>query len=187
MFRDERHPDVSLSDWTTFRREFSSYLIEEVIDRNAIKLLDRFLPLARGIAIPSSYLLNKAGYRIGSHRARGWCKPHCDVLWKDIGPDSLVVRGYCGQPLWAVERNGPTGRPHRHQNMALVHGFGSTPILTRTYQAATYLAEFCYFNGPPRGLQWVNECPDDIDGAIDFAEARNINEAVAACLPRLAA
>jgi len=71
--------------------------------------------------------------------------------------------------------------------MALVHIFGSTPIITRTYQAATYLAEFCYFNGPPAGLRWVNECPDNIGGAIDFAQARSINEAVAACLPRLAA
>jgi hypothetical protein len=180
MFRDEGHPDAPLSDWTAFKNEFSPYQIEEVIDRSAIKLLDQFLPLAHGVAIASPYLLRRAGYRTGSPRARGWCKPHCDVLWKDIGPDSLIVRGYCGQPLWSVERNGSPCRPHRHPNMALVHSFGSTPILTRTYQSATYLAEFCYFNRPPPGLLWVNECPDDISGAIDFAKDRGIDEALAA-------
>jgi hypothetical protein len=89
MFRDEQHPDVSLSDWEAFRKEFSPYLIEEVLDRSQLKLPDRFVPLARGVAIPSPYLLGRAGYRPGSRRPPGWCKPHCDVLWKDIGPDSL--------------------------------------------------------------------------------------------------
>ena len=60
--------------------------------------------------------------------------------------------------------------------MTLVHNFGSTPILTRTYQEATYLAEFCYQNGPPSGLSWVNECPDDIKGAIDYALQRRKGE-----------
>jgi hypothetical protein len=176
MFRDEGHPDVSPSDCNMFRNEFSPYLIEEVIDRSEIKLPDRFVPLARGVAIPSSYPLGRAGYRPGSRRPPGWCKPHCDVLWKDIGPDSLIVRGYQGHPLWQVERNGSPGRPHGHPNMTLVHLFGSTPILTRNYQSATYLAEFCYQNGPPAGLRWVNECPDDINGAIEYARQRRISE-----------
>jgi hypothetical protein len=174
MFRDQGHPDVTLSDWETFRKEFSPYLIEEVIDRSDIKLPDRFFPLARGVTTPSSYLLRKAGYHLGSRRPSGWCKPHCDVLWKDIGADSLIVRGYSHHTLWQVERNGTPGRPY--PNMALAHFFGSTPVLTRTYQEATYLAEFCYFNGPPAGLRWVDECPDDVDGAIEFAEQRRLDE-----------
>jgi hypothetical protein len=64
--------------------------------------------------------------------------------------------------------------------MALVHNFGSTPILARNYQSATYLAEFCFQNGPPAGLRWVDECPDDISGAIEFAQQRRIKEAMAA-------
>jgi hypothetical protein len=64
--------------------------------------------------------------------------------------------------------------------MTLIYNFGSTPILTRNYQSATYLAEFCYLNGPPAGLRWVHECPDDIDGAIEFAQQRRVNEAVTA-------
>jgi hypothetical protein len=176
MFHEDDHPDITLSDWTAFQREFSRYLIEEVIDRSKIKLPDRFVPLARGVAIPSPHLLGRSGYRPGSRRPPGWCKPHCDVLWKDIGPDSLIVRGYQGQPLWQVERNGSPRRPHGHPNMTLVHLFGSTPILTRNYQSASYLAEFCYQNGPPAGLRWVNECPDDISGAIEFALQRHIGE-----------
>ena len=180
MFRDEGHPDVTLSNWNTFRNEFSHDLIGEVVDRSSIKLPDWFMPLARGVAFPSSYLLGRAGYRPGSHPALGWCRPPCDFLWKDIGPDSLVVRAYNGHPLWLVERNGSPGRPHNHPNMTLVHTFGSTPILTRNYQSATFLAEFCYLNGPPPGLRWVNECPDDFNGAIEFAQRRRINEALAA-------
>jgi hypothetical protein len=187
MFRDEGHPDVSLSDWNTFRGEFSGYLLEEVIDRGDIKLPDWVLPLARGVAIPSPYLLNSAGYRPGLRRPKGWRKRHCDVYYKDIGSDSLVVRGYHGHHLWHVERNGSRGRPHGHPNMSLVHLFGSTPILVRSFEAAMHLAEYSYLNDPPRGLRWVNECPDDIDGAIDYARQRASNEAMAACLPRLAA
>jgi hypothetical protein len=68
-----------------------------------------------------------------------------------------------------------------YPNMTLVHIFGSTPILTRNYQSATYLAEFCFENGPPAGLGWVDECPDDIKGAIELAEKRRIDEALASC------
>jgi hypothetical protein len=177
MFSEEGHPDVALSDWETFRREFSPYLVEEVVDRTEIELPEWYVPLARGAAVPSSFLLQRAGYRAGSHRARGWCKPHYDLLWKDIGPDSLVVRG--GKPLWQIERNGSPGRPHNHPNKALVHVFGSTPILTRNYQSATFLAEFCYLNGPPPGLRWVDECPDDWRGVLAFAQKRRIEEVVA--------
>jgi hypothetical protein len=178
MFRDEQHPDTSLSNWETFRREYSNFLLEEVVDRSEIKLPDWSVPLARGAAFPSSHLLRKAGYRLGSRRADGWSKPHHDVLWKDIGPDTLVVRGYCNQPLWSIERNGSPGRPHNHPNKTLVHLFGSTPILARNYPSATYLAEFCFLKGPPTGLRWVEECPDDVRGAIEYAQQRRINEAL---------
>jgi hypothetical protein len=176
MLPTRDHPHVIWYEWKTFKNEFSPYLIEEVVDRREIELPKWYVPLARGAAIPSSYLLRRAGYRPGSYRPRGWVKPHYDALWKDIGPDCLVVRG--GKPLWQIERNGSPGRPHGHPNMALVHNFGSTPILTRTYQAATYLAEFCYWNDPPAGLRWIDECPDDFRGAIEFYRIRRITEAV---------
>ncbi len=172
MFRDEGHPNVPLANWNTFRNEASPLLIEELVDRGSIKLPEWFLPLARGAAITDPELLRRAGYRLGSRRAPGWDKLHRDVLSKDIGSESLMVRGYCNQPLWTIERGGSPDRPHNRPNMALVHYFGSTPILTRTYQAATYLAEFCYRNDPPAGLRWVNECPDDIKRAIEYALQR---------------
>jgi hypothetical protein len=75
MFRDEQHPDVSLSDWDAFCTGASPYLIEQVLDRGAAGLPSWFLPLARGAAIPSPYLLRRAGYRPGSPCARGWLKP----------------------------------------------------------------------------------------------------------------
>jgi hypothetical protein len=199
MVHDECHPDVSLSDWQAFREWHSPTAasgaaqcraIETVLDRSQVRLPRWYLPLARGAATPSSYLLRNAGHHPGAYRARGWkkCKPRPDreqELFKDLGRDCLIVTR-C-KPFWRITMDrGVLSRPHNHPNFALVHMFGSTPILTRTYQEATYLAELCYEKGSP-GLCWVHECPDDIDGAIDFAEARNINEAVAGFLPRLAA
>ena len=78
MVHDECHPDVSLSHWEAFRNEASPYLIEKVLDRSATRLPRRFVPLARGAAIASPYLLRRAGYRPGSYRARGWFKPNHD-------------------------------------------------------------------------------------------------------------
>lgn len=179
MFHDHQHPDVSPSHWEAFRKEVSPYVIETVLDRREVNVPAWFVPLARGTAIPSAHLLYLSGYRPGAYRKRGWRKPHCDVLYKDVGRDNLVVRGYRGQPLWWIERNGSPGRPHDHPNRTLVHTFGSTPIVTREYRAATYLAEFCFFNDPPAGLRWVDECPDDLSGAIEFAQNRRIQEILA--------
>jgi hypothetical protein len=172
------HPHVIWYEWQTFKNEFSPFLIEEVLDRGVANMPDWFVPLARGAAIASPYLLHIAGHRPGSRRAPGWDKLHCDVLSKDIGPDSLIVRACRNGPLWAIEQGGSPDRPHGHPNMALVHKFGSTPILARTYQAATYLAEFCYWNDPPAGLRWIEECPDDMSGAIEFFRIRRIVEVV---------
>jgi hypothetical protein len=80
--------------------------------------------------------------------------------------------------LFRIELNGLSPyRPHDHSGMTLVHTFGSTPILTRNYQSATYLAEFCLLKGPPPGLRWVDERPDDMNGAVDFSFDRRVREA----------
>jgi hypothetical protein len=181
MFRDECHPDVSLSYWEAFRNEVSPYLIEKVLDRSETRLPRWYLPLARGAAIPCPYLLGKAGHRPRSHRARGWLKPSGEEVFKVLGGDCLIVLR-C-KPFWRIALNtGGLGRPHDHTNYALVHIFGSTPILTRTYQEATYLAEFCWLKRPPSGLCWVHECPDDMDAAIDFSLDRGLDEAGARAL-----
>jgi hypothetical protein len=184
MVHDACHPDVPLSDWEAFRNEASPYLIERVLDRSETRLPRWFLPLARGAAIASPYLLARAGYRPGSYRAPGWRKPKRkpshEEVFKDLGRECLIVLR-C-KPFWWIALNtGSLGRLHDHTNFALVHIFGSTPILTRTYQEATYLAEFCFKEGPlPTGLCWVRECPDDMNGAIDFSLDRGVDEARAA-------
>src|SRR5258708_5742112 len=177
MVSDDCHPDVSLSDWERFRNTVSPFLIEKVLDRSETRLPNWYLPLARGAATPSSYLLRRAGYRTGSRRARGWIKRRSDELFKGVGRDCLIVRR-C-KPFWRIAWDtGAWTQAHDHSNFALVHLFGSTPIIARTYQEATYLAEFCFKKNPlPTGLFWVHECPDDINGAIDFARQRRVDEA----------
>jgi hypothetical protein len=120
MVHDECHPDVSLSHWEAFRNQASPYLIEKVLDRSETRLPYWYLPLARGAAIPSPYLLHRAGYRSGSRRAPGWLKPSPEELFKDVGKDRLIV-ARC-KPFWWIARNaGALARPHDHTNFALVH------------------------------------------------------------------
>jgi hypothetical protein len=177
MFRDEGHYDLSLIDWEKFRKGFSLSLMEEVISRREIGLPLWYMPLARGGAIASKHLMRRTGYRPGSRRARGWFKPNGEEVCKDLGAHCLVVLR-AGR-LWrsCFAPGNESSRPHDHALITLVHTFGSTPILTRTYQEATHLTEFCYWNGAPAGLRWVYECLDDMDAAIDFSLDRALDEA----------
>ena len=182
MIYDVGHPHVPQSDWQTFRKEFSPYLIKEVIDRSEITLPDWFVPLARGVAIASDHLLQKAGYRPGSYRPRGWRKTAFDVFIKrpmadkDMSFANLTVRQYDNQSWWTIERY-REGRKYEEITDVLVFDFGSTPIFCWNYQSAMRLAEYCQLNRPPPGLSWVAACPDDKDGAIEFARKRRIDEA----------
>jgi hypothetical protein len=179
MFRDEQHPDVSLSDWNAFQRWGSPFLIENFLDRSSANLADWFVPLARGAATPSKYLLRRAGYGRNWRRPPGWVKARDGSLYKDFGQDLLVVEG--GPPLWRIEREGSSDRPHCRINLTLAHIFGSTPILAPNVQAAICLAEFCILPGSlPAGLCWAEECPDDVSGAVEYAQQRRINEGMSA-------
>jgi hypothetical protein len=181
MIYDVDHPHIPLSDWQTFRKEFSRYLIKEVIDRGEIALPDWFVPLARGVAIASDHLLHKARYRAGSYRPRGWRKTECDVFIrcpvadKEMSFANLTVRQYANQSWWTIERY-CEGRKYEDITDVLVFDFGSTPIFTWSYQSAMRLAEYCQMNKPPSGLSWVVACPDDKDGAIELARKRRIDE-----------
>jgi hypothetical protein len=180
MFRDEWHPDVSFSDWEKFRNWVSPRLIEKALDRSSANLPDWFVPLARGAAIPSKYLLRRAGYGRGWRRLPDWHKAHSGkLLFKEFGEDRLVVT--VGQPWCRIEREGSLMRPHFNVNLTLAHRFGSTPILARNVQEAICLAEACYLRGLPPGLCWAEGCPDDVKGAIEYAQQRRINEALACC------
>lgn len=176
------HPHIPLSDWQTFRKEFSPYLIKEVIDRSEITLPHWFVPLARGIAIASDHLLHRAGYRPGSYRPRGWRKTavdvfiKCPVADKDMNFANLAVRQYADQSWWTIERY-REGRKYEEITDVLVFDFGSTPIFCWNYQSAMRLAEYCHVNAPSPGSSWVTACPHDKDGAIEFAQKRRMDEA----------
>ena len=183
---DECHPDVPCSDWDAFCKWVSPYPFEKVLDRNSANLPDWFVPLARGAAIAGPRLLHMAGYRTGLYLAPGWVKPQVkpsrEHVFKDLGRNCLIAFK-CGA-LWRIGLDvGALSRPHNYANFALVHLFGSTPILTRTYQEATYLAEFCYKAGHNTSLWWVHECPDDVHGAIEYAHRRCINEKLSRAAP----
>jgi hypothetical protein len=183
MFSDEQHPDVSLSDWNAFQKWVSPYLIEKFLARSSANLPDWFVPLARGAAIPSKYLLRMAGYGRGYRRPSGWNKEPSGALFKEFYRECLVV--VPGPTLWRIEREGSLRRPHHRVNLTLGHDFGSTPILARNVQAAICLAEFFIRPGRlPLGLCWVEGCPDDVSSAIKYAQQRSINEAMAARSPR---
>jgi hypothetical protein len=185
MIFEVGHPDVPLADWQAFRKECWPINIKEVIDRSEIKLPDWFVPLARGVAIASDRLLHRAGYRAASRDPRGWRKSECDVFIKpfvadkDINFATLAVRQYANQSWWTIERYREC-RKYGDITDVLVFGFGSTPIFCWNYQEAMRLAEYFHLNGPQHGLRWVTACPDDKDGAIEFARIRRIDEACCA-------
>jgi hypothetical protein len=174
---DPGHPDTTLADWSTFQKEASPYLIDKIIDRRATHLPVWFVPLARGAAIASSCLLSNAGYRPGMGLcpvARTRMEPRAIELEVD-GDNRLVVRRY-GR-LWTAEWWNDDRCPfHKHADQVLVHSFGSTPILTRSCEAASYLAVAC-MGGTGAGLRWINACPVDYQNAIKFAKKRSIDEA----------
>jgi hypothetical protein len=175
MIYEIDHPHVELLDWQKFQ-ERPPPLIDKVIDRNEIEFPGWFVPLARGAAIASDALLREAGYRSGMRRPRGWRKVERHIFAQNIIPQFLLV--HSKQDLWTIER-WSLSRPYQHSDEILVHQFGSTPITTRDYQSAMRLAEHCHVKGPPARLRWINACPDDRDGAIEFARNRHICESLA--------
>jgi hypothetical protein len=113
------------------------------------------VPLARGAAVSSSYLLARTGYRPGARRPVGWKKTNVDVFDRKIcWQTELTVRAVNEQELWGIERFS-FGRKYPDYGEVLVFPFGSTPFLTRNYQSAIYLSEVCHRNGPPAGLRWI--------------------------------
>lgn len=175
MFNEPGHPDVSLADWNIFRNQFSPFLFSEVIDRRKVKLPEWFLPLARGAALPSDYLLSRAGYAKGKHCPRGWKQSERGVYRKSFDFGTALVRKCGNQRLWSVERF-RAARKYTESDRVLAFLFGSTPVLARKHQAAMYLAEWIFENDLPSGLNWADTCPDDKERAVRFARSRRARE-----------
>jgi hypothetical protein len=169
MFRDEGHPNVSLSDWNTFRKEFSPHLFEAVIERSNLSMAQWLVPLARGCVVASPALLQRAGCVPGVRRQRVWRLDRNGAFTRNVDPGSfLKVSQLPGSKLWMVEHNGL-------RNRILVFLFGSTPVVARTARAATYLADFS-LESSLSSLCWVRSTPSDYQKAKQYAMERRFSE-----------
>ena len=172
MFREEGHPDISLSDWNAFRNDFSPYLFEAVLDRRDGFIANRIVPLARGPAAASPAFLHRVGYRPGMRRRRGWRKTKAGTLTRNIDLEYyLLIRELPGQKLWTIEHHAYTSA----FTEIFVFLFGSTPVVTRTPQSATYIADFC-FEHVPAGFRWIKSIPSDYQTARRRALQRQSSE-----------
>jgi hypothetical protein len=172
MFRDEGHPEISLSDWNTFRREFSPYSFEAVLDGRDGFLVNRIVPLARGRAVASPVFLRRVGYLPGMRRRPGWRKTKHGNLTRNLDFEyHLLVRELPGQKLWTIEHHAYTSS----FTEIFVFQFGSTPVVTRTPQAATYIADFCFQN-VPASFRWIKSIPSDYQTARTRALQRQFSE-----------
>ena len=142
-----------LKGWHSFLKQPSPYLIAEVVERSKTELPDDFVPWAPGIMIASDYLLQATGYHSGSRRPTGWLPGKPGIFTKVTYRNRLTVCE-CGE-FWFVERE--TGE-------VLAFTYGSLPVVTRTYQAAMRLAEYCH----PRPLEGENchPCPRGVASSL---------------------
>jgi hypothetical protein len=167
------HPDVPLRDWNAFRVGFSRFYLDEVINRDEVPLPEWFMPLARGVAIPSDALLRKLGDRdFGCY----WVETNSEVFRMQHMTYYLQVRRCSDDNLWTVERINNAYRPTVDE--VLVFCFGATPIFARTHASAMQLAMSYNFSKPPSGLRWMKS-PDDLEGfehLVKLARARRLEE-----------
>jgi hypothetical protein len=157
-----RRRSATMVGWDGFREDVSPFQVAEVIDRSKTKFTDDFVPWAPGIAVASDYLLRAANYDPGSRRPPGWTQ-HSARLFRKLLHRNYLTVSRCGE-FWLVERQ---------IEEVLVYRYGSLPIVTRNYQAAMRLAEYCHLprngefhRGRPRGvasnLKWVVSTPDGV-------------------------
>jgi hypothetical protein len=177
------HADIPLSEWEAFRAAPPRDLIAEVIDRSNTEVPDYCVPLARGVAVASDALLERAGYCPGRSRPRRWDPLRSDFSrgWNGV---TQVSEGRLGGLLYTRRYGGLWNVEWARQGMLpqiLVFRFGSTPIVTRTCDEAMLLGELC-LSSPPDGLCWVSVSGRDCgEHLIEFAKERTINEVLVRC------
>ncbi len=184
MICEPDHPCTPLRDWQAFCKDFSPYLIAEVIDRSECNLASWFVPLARGAAIASDSLLRRAGYRPGIGFPPEWYEDNHNYFTRHlVGDRHLMVRECEGTNLWTVEQLGGARRIVDVDNV-LVHVFGSTPIFTRNCQSAMWLAEHCHARVPPNGLHWMRAIPKALELTLPIVSRRKLLEEAFSVLSR---
>jgi hypothetical protein len=158
----DRRERVLLS-WPAFQKEASQFQIAEIIERSDTDLRDDFVPWAPGMVVASDYLLRAAGHYPGACRPQGWSRQSDGLFRKPLHRWYLTV-SRCGE-FWLIERE---------IEEVLVYHYGSLPVVTRSYQAAMRLAEYCHlrpsdselYHGRPRGaasnLSWAVSTPDGV-------------------------
>ena len=123
MMFEYNHPIPAHSDWEGFKSCLHVLdIIDEVIDRDELGIPDECLPLARGAAIASRYLLRQAHHH-GGGRPSGWDK-NGDFFSTMHGAIFLVVSRFGDSPFWSIHRYDGRIPPD-----ILVFNFGSTPML----------------------------------------------------------
>jgi hypothetical protein len=156
-----------------------------VIDRNKTALPDFFVPLARGIAVPSDLMLRKAARTRAFQELPVWVQLLPYTFKTQLSLKCALCVEKVGD-LWTIGR-ARADEAGNYQTEVLVFRFGSTPIFTRTYCEAMYLAECCS-REPMSGLMWVDSQPlGSEDDAMADARERRIREALACCHPSRAA
>jgi hypothetical protein len=165
MLCEEDHPDLSLSEWKTFRRDCSPSVIEQVIDRKECKLPTWFVPRAVGAVVASPALLHRVGYLPGMDSPPDWRELRPGYFERKLRRVKLVVRNIKGTSFWTVEWLwlGSSPRPLRQLDKVLAYMYGGSdaiPILTRTPEPAMWLCEYCFDSDPPPALQWVEAVPE---------------------------
>lgn len=110
---------------------------------------------AQHVYIPSRGELMLVGYYEGRYRPRGWQLKEPTVFKKPSGSHVLWVRSTrTRQPLWVLERVGV----RNDDDQMLCYALGPMPILTKSYQAAMWMAEYCHPGTPDKlGLMhWID-------------------------------
>ena len=166
------HPVVDRVYWLSFSSQLNPSF--SAIGRERIELPYWFCPLSWGAIVASSGLLLTTGYT-GS--PLGWTQLSADVYHLEVGKTRLRVRRTNDGLLWLISRWAPGVAMRSDQRSeTLVHGFGSTPLVTVNLLEALHLAFWFQTNDPIAGLRWVKASPKLLVSAISFANRRAQSE-----------
>jgi hypothetical protein len=165
-------PNVSLTHWGRFRKEFSPRFTS-VLDRYDAGLPECFLPLARGVAVVGT----------GSYLDRQLqCineDPFVETNEGFWSHNPLVVRLFddARPKLWSVERWVNDDSEIEFDEI-LVHTFGAIPIFANSPRTAKRLCIHSQLKGPPPGTLWF-KAPHNrelLNQHIEFARVRQTFE-----------
>ena len=184
MMFDEGHPIISREDWIKFQLWIGDLQTQQLmiyfsgsVGRDCMELPYWFLPLSRGAILPGRHLF-RHDYHPGL-ALPGWIKRWADCYEQRVGETRLRVRRTNDGQFWLISRWPPGISMHSdRRSETIVHGFGSTPLVTKNLHEALYLAHWFQTNDPVGGLLWTRVSPHYLVGAIRLADERAQSEGV---------